>query len=137
MAYHRVLNIQLSVLYIRTLVFTHSVYNSFVPDNPSVPLHPSPCFRPLGSHRSVLCESISQIGSSVSYFRFHMSDTMYHLSFSFWLTSLKMISSMSLQMALFHSFLCLGGILLCICTTSSSSIHLSMTIQVISTSWLL
>ena len=38
---------------------------------------------------------------------------------------------MLLQMALFHSFLWLGNIPLCICTTSSFSIFLSMDIQVL------
>ena len=44
---------------------------------------------------------------------------------------------MLLQMALFHSFLWLSNILLCIYTTSSLSIHLLMDTWVASVSWLL
>ena len=43
-----------------------------------------------------------------------------HLSLTYFILG----SSTSLQMALFHSFLWLSNIPLCICTTSSSSFHL-------------
>ena len=51
-----------------------------------------------------------------------------------WLPSLSMITlgpSMSLQMTLLRSFLWLSSILWYLCTTSSSSVHLSMDIQVV------
>ena len=46
-------------------------------------------------------------------------------------------ASMLLQMALFHSFSWPSSILLYICTISSLSVHLMITIQVVSMSWLL
>ena len=59
----------------RTLWFILSVYNGFYllpPTTHSVP----PQLAPLGSHQSVLCDCdsvpVSQIGSFVSYFRFHI-----------------------------------------------------------------
>ena len=46
----------------------------FVSANPKLPIHPSLTPLPLSKHKSVLyiCESVSQISSIVSYFRFHM-----------------------------------------------------------------
>lgn len=59
---------------------------------------------------------------------FSLSDLLY----SVWLT---LYSSTSLQMTQLHSFLWLSNILLCICTTSSLSTHLSMDIYM--DGWLL
>ena len=56
-----------------------------------------------------------------------------------WLHSVwqSLVPFMLLWIALFHSLFWLSNILLCICTTSSLSIPLSMDLEVASMSWLL
>ena len=67
---------QLPVLYNRTLLFIHSIYNSLyllVPNSQSNPPLPP---LPLGNHKSVFyafeTASVSYISSFVPYFRFHI-----------------------------------------------------------------
>ena len=110
--------------------------------NPHFPVHPTP-LSSLGNHKSI---------PQVHYFLFcgkvhlcHVSDSRYVISCGICLSRLdllhsvweSLVPSMLLQMALFCSFLWLNSIPLCICTTSSSSIHLLLDIQVVSMSWLL
>ena len=62
------------------------------------------------------------------YFRFHIQVILYGISISlsdlFHLVLYSLVAFMLLQMALVHSFLWPSSISLCICTTSSLSIHL-------------
>ena len=53
----------------------------------------------------------------------HISDFIWYLSFSFWLTSLSMIISRLLQMALFHSILWLSSIPLHTRTHTYTYVH--------------
>ena len=118
------------VLRSKTFLFIHPIYNSLhllIPNTESV--LPAPSF-PLGTTICSLCLCICfcfcRYIPSGSYFRFHiLSDIIWHLSFSFWLTSL----SISVIIALFHSFLypCIPWYIY-IYTTSSLSIYLLMDI---------
>ena len=78
------------------------------------------------------------ISSFVPYFRFHIL-WIICLSLSDWLHFVWSSLGVSVMphMALFHSFLWLNSIPLCICATSSLSIHLSVGISVVSVFWLL
>ena len=95
--------------------------------------HPAPTFS-FGSRKFVFyvfeSVSVSQISSFVSFFKTpHISDIIWYLSFSVWLTSLSMIISRSIPVAasgIISFFLWLSNIPLCICTTSSLSNHLSV-----------
>ena len=73
--YHGIL-IQFFVLYNRALLFIHPIYNSLYLLTSISHSNPPPTPSPLGNHKSVPydCESVSilQIGSFVSYFRFHI-----------------------------------------------------------------
>ena len=73
--YHGIL-IQFFVLYNRALLFIHPIYNSLYLLTSISHSNPPPPPSPLGNHKSVPydCESVSilQIGSFVSYFRFHI-----------------------------------------------------------------
>ena len=88
----------------------------------------------------VICVSIPvlQIGSSVPFFQIpYMSVNMQHLFFSFWLTSLCITGSRSstlLELTQMSSFYWLSNIPLCICTTSSLSIHLHNIVKQLSSS---
>ena len=83
------------------------------------------------------------LGSSAPFFffRFHIYVLAYGICFSlsYLLHSVRQTlgPSTSLQITLFRFFLWLSNIPLCICVTSSLSIHLSMDTQVASMSWLL
>ena len=75
--------IQLPVVYNRTLLLIRSKFNNLhllTPNSWSVPL-------PLGNHTSDLyvCESVSLLltGSFAQYFRFHICDIIWYLSFCF------------------------------------------------------
>ena len=68
---------------------------------------------------------VVQVISFVSYFRLcNISGIIWNLSFSFWLTSLSMVISRLLQMALFHSILWLNSIPLHTCTHICIHIHI-------------
>ena len=89
-------------------------------NSPSSPLPPPPP----SNHKSVLCVSLFLL---VPYFRFHVEVISYCLCL--WLTSLRVRLSSCIHVAangIFFSWL--SGIPLCIRTTSSESIHLSMDI---------
>ena len=108
----------------KTFLFIHPIYNSLhllIPNTESV--LPAPSF-PLGTTICSLCLCICFCFCRYipfgSYFRFHiLSDIIWHLSFSFWLTSL----SISMIIALFHSFL-YPSIPLCIYIHHIFFIHL-------------
>ena len=74
--------------------------------------------------------SVLQVGSRVPCFRFHVWVISYGICLS--LSNLLHLvweslgATMLLQMALFHSFLWLSSILLCVCTTDSFFIHSSV-----------
>ena len=88
---------------------------------------------PFHVHKSVLYVYISilalQIGSSVlSFWIPYICVNIWYLFFSFWLTSLCIIGSRFIQLIRTDSnvfLLWLSNIPLCICTTTSLSIHLS------------
>ena len=105
-----------------TLLFIHPIYNSLlllIPNSHSFPsLLPPPSWQP-------------QVSVSVSLFLFLRYVDLYHIldsyisniiwypSFSFYLALLSMIISRSIHVAvdaLFHSFLWLSNIPLCVCT---------------------
>ena len=52
----------------------HTKQFAYVSASPQIPVQSSPITLPFDNHRSILCESvsISQIGSFLSYFRFHV-----------------------------------------------------------------
>ena len=91
------------VLYSRTLLFAHPLYNSLhllIPISYSFSLPTLPPWHPQVLFS--VCESFSVlwIGSFVSYFRFHKRhDIMWYLSLPFWLTSLSMIISSCIHLA--------------------------------------
>ena len=105
MVYHRILNIFL-VMYSRTLLFIHSIYNNLHLLPPNLPLHYSPTPSPLANQFAIT----NLFSTSVSLFLFcrsihlcHISDFVYKcyrvLSVSFGLTSLCLIISMSIHVA--------------------------------------
>ena len=76
----------------RTLLFIHDIYNNLgllTPASHSI-FPPTPLCR--GNHQSVLCDSVSGIGSFVSYL--NSTYKWYHVVFVFlfWLISLSMIA---------------------------------------------
>ena len=109
--------------------------------NPNIPIpHTTTTtlrhFPPLVSIRFFLCFSVSisalLTGSSVPFSRFHIYALIENICFS--LSDLlhyvwqSLDASMSLQMTLLCSYLWLSNIPLYICTTTSLSIHLSVSI---------
>ena len=90
---------------ISDLLYTWSSICMAVPVSQFIPPHPAP---PLCVHTFVLyvCVSISalQIAHLYHFSRFHISNIIWYLFFFFWLTSLCMTISQSLQLAPFHSF---------------------------------
>ena len=86
-----------------------------------------------------LCSTVCVLIPSSSYIPY-MSDIIWCLSFSVWLTSFRMMISRLIHVAangIISVFLWLNNIPLCTCSTLPLSIHLLMDIYVASMSWLL
>ena len=91
------------VLYSRTSLLIHSIYNSLhllIPNSQSIP---SSFSLPFGNHPNLFSMSVSL----VLFHKFicvivqilHISDITWHLSFSFWLPSLSMIIASCIHVA--------------------------------------
>ena len=112
-----------------TLLFIHPIYNSLpllIPNSHSFPsLLPPPSWQP-------------QVSVSVSLFLFlsyvdlcnildsYIGNIIWYPSFSFYLASLSMIISRSIHAAanaLFHSFLWLSNIPLCVCVCTHTHMY--------------
>ena len=108
--YHRVLNRQYPVLYRRTLLFSHPIYNSsnlLIPNSQFFLPHPLPLWqRPVCSLCLWICFCFVNMFICVIFYVDIHDDIIWHLSFSFWLTllSMKISRSMLLPVALLHSF---------------------------------
>ena len=120
--------------FLLVIYFIHiSVYMS-TPISQFIPPPPPPCFPPLASiglfSTSVFLLLPCKPVHLYHFSRFHIYALIYNIGFS--LSDLlhsvwqSLGPSTSLQMTQFHSFLWLSNIPLCIYTTSSLSIHLSM-----------
>ena len=119
------------VLYGRTLWFIYFLFSNLylIILNPNLSLfHP---LSPLVTISCLLCLWIFFINKfiCVIFYVPHISDIIWYLFFSFWLTSLSMIISNCIYIAadgIISFLLWLSSFPLCLCTTSSWSIHLLM-----------
>ena len=125
--HYRVLNI-IPVLYIKTLLFTHSKNSSLylpTPHSQSIPVpQPQSLWQPQVWSLWVCCCFVNRFICAM-FQSPHISDIIWYLSLSFWLSSLSMIISSCIHVAangIILFFFMSQYISLYICTTTSLSI---------------